>query len=225
MNLRPLLAVAAAVALATSPLAHAAPPVKAVAPQVVDPTGDANFANSQGLPLIPAVPSTSTPADVSGADIQSVLFQTYGTTTVKKVRGKKVTTFTPKGFTVTLTLAAAPMSSVIYRVRAATSFCSTFWFEYRNFTDGAKPVLRHNCNADSSAVVPATADHDVKATVAGSTIVFDLPLSALPKPNKVGTVVDGLGAETRMLASTPTGYVSAPQVDYATSDAVYKIGS
>jgi hypothetical protein len=224
MNLRPLLAVAAALALATPPLAHAAPPPT---PQVVDPAGDANFLNSQGLPLIPAVPSTSTPADVSGADIQSVLFQTYGTTTTKKVRGKKVTTFTPKGFTVTLTLGAAPSPGIIYRVRAATSFCSTFWFEYRNFVDGAKPVLRHNCNpaAGTTDVLPPTADHDVKVALSGSTIVFDLPMTALPKPNKVGTVVDGLGAETRVLASTPTGYVSAPQVDYAVSDAVYKIGS
>ena len=104
---------AAAVAAAVIPV-HAAS--GAHKPQIVDPAGDANAINDEGIGSpFPNVPSTSTPADDSAADIRSVLFQT----TFKKHHKKKVVT----GSTVTLTLSAAPQPQTMYRVIVKSVSC------------------------------------------------------------------------------------------------------
>lgn len=83
-------------------------PASAAAPQLTDPTGDANGVNSQsiGLPL----PSQSAPVGVAAADIVSTAF----TTTYKKVGRKQV----PHGLRIVLTLAAAPQENTVYGVTA-----------------------------------------------------------------------------------------------------------
>src|SRR4029077_20985555 len=103
--------------------AHAAGPK----PQITDPTGDANGINQQFPGLGPEPPDEQTaPADGAAADITSVLFETNFVT--KKVHGKKVKV--ANGFTVTMTLAAAPTSDIEYRVSGAAGDCSSVFFEY-----------------------------------------------------------------------------------------------
>ena len=83
----------------------------APAPQLTDPTGDANGVNSQsiGLPL----PSQSAPVGVAAADIVSAAF----TTTYAKVGRKQV----PRGVRITLTTAAAPQENTVYNVSAVVA--------------------------------------------------------------------------------------------------------
>src|SRR3954468_10764661 len=108
-------AAAAGVAIVALP-GHAATAPK---PQIADPTGDANGFNGQGV--VTGTPEPATPADASGADIKSVLFQSTFKTKTVNGKVKKV----PTGFTVSMALAAAPMSNVIFRVAASAGSCDT----------------------------------------------------------------------------------------------------
>src|SRR5690242_15184159 len=107
-----LLALAAAAGIGLTALPGQA--ATAPKPQITDPAGDANSLNGQGI--VGGAPSQATPADASGADITSVLFQS----TFKAVKKAGKTVQVPTGFTVTMTLSAAPtVPNVIYRVAAS----------------------------------------------------------------------------------------------------------
>lgn len=220
MRVRTVLAAAVAAAAVAAPAAGAAAPK---APQVKDLAGDANAANAQGFEdtatMVPDGGTSTAPASHAPADILSVKW----TSTVVK---KKVT-----GYTVALTLGAAPAAGLTYRVESTSPLCASLWYEYRVDPSGvAKTGIR--C-ADQAAPIAYQA---APAKVSGATITWTVPLAMLGKGYKAGTLLDGLGAQTRgflwfagqtvplpVLGNT-TG-LTVPQLDHATSTAAFKIGS
>lgn len=167
---------ALAVAL-IAPNAQAAP-----APQVTDPSGDAN-----GLATVNHAQtrdrSTAAGSQAYG-DVVSVLWDTQKTT--KKVKGKNVTTVT--GFTVTATLAGPPTppapTQVVYRMLGTTPNCGFFGVVYytRQSSDKAIPqsALRENCNDEVTRLYPIA-----MPKIEGSTITWTVPISAIPGATKV----------------------------------------
>ncbi|MDQ1747843.1 MAG: hypothetical protein QOD07_2106 [Frankiaceae bacterium] len=184
--------------------AHAAGPK----PQITDAIGDANGVNQQFPGLGPEPPTVQTaPADLAGADISTVQFVTNFVT--KKVKNKKVKV--PNGFTVTMTLAAAPMADVEYRVAAAAGDCTSVFFEYDTSVGLGGSDVR--CPATPPA---SDNNYGVTATASGTKISWVVPNGVFHN----GTVFSSLNAQTRMVV----GVVTAPQVDYATSNATYTLG-
>lgn len=183
--------VLAALAL-LAPTAHASGPV----PQLNDPSGDANFGNAAGQPTAPARDKPTLVGSQDYADVLSVLWQSVKTT--KVVRKHKVTTVT--GFTVTVTLSGAPTppdhTSLVYRMLGTTGNCPIFGVAYYTTKHSDKNIpqsaLRENCNHTGTTAVRLTAIP--MPTIAGKTITWNVPLSALPKDTKVGvgTKVDKL---------------------------------
>jgi hypothetical protein len=198
------LAAASGLAIAALP-AHAA----TAKPQIVDATGDANGINQQFPGLGPNPPTVSTgPADLASADITTVLFSTNFLS--KRVKGKTVKV--PNGFTVTLSLAAAPTPNIEYRVAAAGGDCADIFFEYDSSVGTGGSDVR------CPAALPATTDTDygIKATVSGTKITWIVPNGIFHN----GTVFSNLNAQTR----TVEVVVTAPQVDYATSSTTFTLG-
>jgi hypothetical protein len=183
---------ATASALALALPAHAT----AAKPQIVDPKGDANGSNGQGE--ITGLPSVSTPVDDANADILSVLFQS----TFTKTKVKRVT-----GFTVTLTLAAAPSSTIFYRVTAKTADCPDLFIEYNGTTTVRCPSTVPTQN--KIYTVP-------KAKVSGSKITWTIPVSAIPNH----TTLSLLQGTTRVSAAV----ITAPQLDEATTTKTFTVG-
>jgi hypothetical protein len=198
-------AAVAGIAVAAVP-SHAAVAPK---PQITDPTGDANGLNGQGV--VTGAPEPATPADASGADIKSVLFQsTYKT---KTVHGKVVKT--PTGFTITMTMAAAPtLPNVIYRVASSAPICDTLFFEYSTVVSGGGGSAR--CAA---TVAPTSGPIAVTSVaVKGNSVIWTVPIKSIP----AGQTLTALDAQTRFISSSPG--VTAPQYDEATSSATYTVG-
>jgi hypothetical protein len=168
-------------------------------PQIVDPAGDANGINGQGL--VVGLPNVSTgPAQMASADIQKVLFQT--TFVTKRVNGvlKKV----PTGFTVTMTLGGAPLPETFYRITTTASGCGSLWFEYgTDVTQGGTTV---RCLTEDLS--PTAKDKVYKvpeATVKGSSIIWKIAKSQIP----VGTSLSELAAQTRLNPAV----ITAPSLD------------
>jgi hypothetical protein len=160
------------------PSAHAAAP----APQLIDPTGDANFTSA-------ATPDKVTPAGSQDyADVVSVLWQT--TKTTKIVKKKKVTTVT--GFTVTATLAAAPKppqgTSLVYRMLGATGKCPFFGVAYYTAVHSDKNIpqsaIRDVCGRSDTDAARLTSI--ALPAIVDKTITWNVPLSAIPKDAKIG---------------------------------------
>jgi hypothetical protein len=204
MRIRPVVLVAAAGVVATVAPAHAAGPK----PQVVDAIGDANGVNQQIPGVGPEPPTVQTaPADLSGADISTVQFVTNFVT--KKVKNKKVKV--ADGFTVTLTLAAAPTPNVEYRVSAAAGKCKSVFFEY----DTSIALGSSDVRCPGTTPTDDT-DYGVTATASGTKISWVVPGGVF----RTGTVFSSLNAQTRMVE----GVVTAPQIDFASSAATYTLG-
>lgn len=169
---------ALAVAL-LAPHAQAAP-----APQVTDPSGDANLLAT--APHAAARDRATAPINQAYGDGVSVLWESVKTT--KKVRGKNVTTVT--GFKVTATLAGAPTppapTQVVYRMLGSTPNCGFFGVVYytKKSSDPGIPqsALRENCNDEVTRLYPI----DLPAIV-GNTITWTVPMSAVPASTKVTT--------------------------------------
>jgi hypothetical protein len=220
MRLR-LCAIAAAAGLAVAAFPAFASGPAAPKPQIVDPMGDANYINGQGI--LSTNPNQSTaPADASFADILSVTFATTKSTkTVVVIKGKKRSTktvSTPTGFTVTMTLAAAPtVPEIFYRVSASTGSCATVFFEYST-APNASPAGSARCAAalpNPSGPIAVTS-----VAVVGNSIVWTVPLSAF----KVGTTFSSLDAQTRNTLATPVISLTAPQIDEGSSGTTYTVG-
>jgi len=207
MRIRLATAVAAAGIAVTALPGHAA----TLKPQITDPVGDANAVNGQGVAT--GAPEQSTPVDASGADIKSVLMQTTYKTT--KAHGKRVKV--PTGFTVTMTMAAAPtMPNVIYRVAASAPSCQTLFFEYSTAVSGSDGSAR--CAAE----LP-TNSGDVAVTsvaVKGNSVIWTVPAKSVP----VGQTLSGLDAQTRFISGTPGVSLTAPEYDEASSSATFTVG-
>lgn len=197
------LASAVGVVAAIAP-AHAAGPK----PQITDAVGDANGINQQFPGLGPEPPTVqSAPADLAGADITTVQFVTNFVT--KKVKGKKVKV--ANGFTLTLSLAAAPMPNIEYRVAGAAGDCTSVFFEY----DTAVGLESSDVRCPGSTPTADT-DYGITASASGTKISWVVPNGVF----RNGTTFSSLNAQTR----TVEGVVTAPQVDYATSSATYTVG-
>jgi hypothetical protein len=168
-------------------------------PQIVDPAGDANGVNGQGIVIGLPNPATG-PAQAASADIRSVRFQT--TFVTKRVKGvpKKV----PTGFTVTMALGAAPLPETFYRITTSASGCGSLWFEYG--TDVARGGTTVRCLTEDLS--PTAEDKVYKvpeATLKGSSIIWKVSKSQIP----VGTSFSELRAETRLNPAVLT----APVID------------
>lgn len=190
--------------LATVAPAHASGPK----PQITDKTGDANGINSQGFNVGIEPQEQTEPVNVPGADITSVLFATSFAT--KKSHGKKVRT--PNGFTVTLTLAAAPTTDIEYRVSGAAANCSSVFFEYNTAPDA---MVQSDARCPGTTPLQDTS-YAVSGSASGQKITWVVPEGVF----RTGTVFSSLTAQTRTVAVR----VTAPQIDYATSGATYTVG-
>jgi hypothetical protein len=169
-------ALAAAALLAAPAFAGTAP---APAAQIVDPSGDA--VGSQ-----------------TAMDIVSVRFSTTGTTTVKTVGKKKITTYTPTKLVVTETLAAAPSAtqSVRYRIQANIDGCGSFDLLYVNAASGPDGSLFLSCPDGGSDPTAGGTLITTTPKIAGNVLEWSFSLKALPAEIKVGSVVSGFTAYT-----------------------------
>src|SRR4051812_2481080 len=119
----------------------------AAKPQLTDPKGD---------------------SPVAGADIVSAKF----TSTFKRVRRVK----TPTGFTLTLTLAAAPAKQVWYQIQVAKADCPTFEFEYSTSSLGGGPAGARCADGVNTKYETKVAP----AKVSGTTVTWKVPSKILP---------------------------------------------
>ena len=213
MRVRSLPVLAALTAVALIAPGDAAAPK----PEVVDVVGDANGINNQGVTALPDQNVSTGPAQAAAFDITSIDFATTRT----KVGRKLVAT----GYTATMTLSAAPVTSgALYRVRAVAPGCSTFWLQWNTAPTGTTTTLRHNCvpSGSPTGAVSDTVSVPLKAVVVkGSTITWTVPFKSLPKGVKVGSSLTDLGADNRI----SNGASTAPQIDGVFTTAKYKIGS
>lgn len=223
---RPVLAAAAAGLALFSVGAQAAPsvvtPAKTAPTTITDQAGDANGINGEGFATVPAV--ATGPASAAGADILSISWQTLVKTTSPKAK-----TGTPDGMKVVMTLSAAPMQQVIYRVTGGTADCTTFWFTYSTFADGkTTSTLQHNC---PGYVAPATSTSSTESIaldppkIEGKTITWTVPKSLLPSGFKVGAQLTGLSGHARAYAGTSlTGGATVPLLDEAAGAGTFTYG-
>ena len=187
-------------------------------PQIVDPAGDANYVNGQGAVAAGPNPSTS-PADLSFADILSVTFATtHSSQSIARLRGRyRAGGLAPAGFTVTMTLASPPtaMPGVLYRVSVATDSCAQVFFEYSIALNGSPAGQLRCASLQSSTPIALTS-----VTVKGDSIVWTVPGNAFPP----GQALFKLDAQTRNNVSTPARTVNSPQIDEGSSAATYTVG-
>jgi hypothetical protein len=180
-RLRPVLAAAVVLAIATTGLVSAASAgSKPVPLTVTDVADDANGLNDQ-FGLLPAAPEQSNGAvSQKSADILSF---TLGR---KDVGGK------PKAFVGTMTLAAPPAQGTDYRIRMTAPGCTTYFLEYE-YAPALDPAgeVRHTCDGGTSAVF-----EPVDVTVTGSTITWTIPIKGMPGGLKMGTPLSVKGAQT-----------------------------
>ena len=186
---RLVLAPALAVALLT-PHVEAAPP----APQVVDPSGDANLTGN-------AVYDQSAAAgNQDYADVVSVAWQTSKTT--KKVKGKNVTTIA--GFTVTATLTGAPVppapTSLVFRMLGSTPTCGFFGVVYYT-TKSSDPKIPQSALRDNCVNATTRLTEIAMPVIQGNTITWTVPMAKIPADTKVkpGTKLVDLWFEVREL--------------------------
>lgn len=206
---RPVLAIAAAGALALSVLPADAAPAALVLP---DPAGDANGVNGQGFgDLVPLPTDTSTgPLSAASLDILNVTLASTGTDKVVK-KGKRTTkVFECTGFTATLELGAAPFESAIYRITGAGVNNGTiFWL---NFTSDPADGQRAYLQFDGGSSDPlASSSVDVPFKVDGSKVVFTVSSASLKAAGeKLSSFTwSGIGAHSR----TSLIAVVVPQFD------------
>jgi hypothetical protein len=217
MNRRILGAVAAAGLLASATAASATTyrpnPAAPVKPQLVDAAGDAL-------------------AGQKNSDILAGRFSTVGEVVTKVVRGKKVTTYTPKKLVATMTLAAPPSTQKgwTYNLTADIAGCGSVNFAY---SPGAAvaggSAFFFGCGdpstvpGDSTPSSLITLDPEVK----GNTITWDLGLKAMPREIKVGSKFSNFGAVVDV--NEPVFGIVGPGVfgvhlDSGSGSGVWKLG-
>ena len=170
MRIRLTLLAAALAVAASAGLADAAAPK----PQVVDAKGDS-------------------PGGVGTADITSARWSTTGDTTVSKVRGKKVTTYTPRKLVVSVSLAAAPTSNppFAYEAAAEVAGCGGVRFTYTPGTVFSELLgdssLWIDCGEPDQTGSTLLLIPGVDTAIKGSTITWTVSIKMLPKPVRVGS--------------------------------------
>jgi hypothetical protein len=172
MRTRIALAAALAALAAIPATGHAAAPKK---PQVVDAAGDSLGAQS-------------------AAEIVSAVWSTTGDTTVTKVRGKRVTTYTPKRLVVTLNLAGAPGDAPFaYEAAAEVAGCGQVRFTYTPGTVYSGIVSDSMLWYDCGPVDPTTGDTltlvpNVSLKVGAKSLTWEYPIKAFPKNIRAGAM-------------------------------------
>lgn len=205
MRRRPLLALALASCVALGPWASAADPT----PQVTDPAGDANFANNQGQPGVPAPNDNNNPTPAGSqdyADVLSVLWEKVGS----DVR-----------ITATFKGAPAPLpgTSLVYRMLGTTPDCpfvGVVWYSTKS-SDATIPksAVRDNCTGET--VLTEIAEPKID----GAKLIWTAPLSKFPaKALSAGTLTD-LRVEIRELQDA-AGYAFG-QIEVAKGTGTFKI--
>jgi hypothetical protein len=166
------LAAALAAAVATSAAGHAAPAPK---PQITDPAGDAK------------VPYAS-------VDVVSALYRTTGETTTRVVKGRKVTTYTPKKLVVTLNLAGAPLTNpgAAYEVGSQVAGCGAMRFTYTPGTVTGQVLGDASVWLDCGEPDPTTGSSGTLLagtafTLGPKSITWTVTIKTLPKPVTVGS--------------------------------------
>lgn len=144
---------AAAVAFALTGSSHAASaPTKVT---IADATGDEHSAQA-------------------GEDITSIVWTTTGTTTVKKVGKRKVTTYTPKNLVATMNLAAAPDTRPGIRFTVnATSDCGDLDLSVVHDPTGAVVPAGYTACGDGDIIDP-------EVTFGPKSVSWSIPLTVLP---------------------------------------------
>jgi hypothetical protein len=173
----PILAAVAAVALSAG-AGHAAAPK----PQIVDAAGDA--VGMQGT-----------------TDITSAVWSTTGDTVVTKVRGKKVTTYTPKKLVATLNLAAAPTANppLAYEVSADVAGCGEVRFTYTPGTAFGSVLgdssLWLDCGSEPDETGSTlTLIPGIETKLGPKSIAWTVSIKTLPKEVRVGSKWAGFRA-------------------------------
>lgn len=170
-----------------------------------------------------------------GTEIVNVLWTTTGETTVRKVRGKKVTTYTPRALVVTMNLAGAPLVQPGFAYETAAEFagCGTVRFTYTPGTVFSQLLGPASLWYDCGEPDPTTGDTltlvaNPTHKIGAKSITWEYPIKAFPKVVKVGTPVTGFTAAVDVVepvfglqGTTDTG----THLDGATSSAVWKLGS
>ena len=185
-----------------------------VKPQIVDPAGDAVGAQAN-------------------YDVTGVTFEVTKTAvkSTKVVKGKKVTTttYTPKDFQVTMTLAgdAKVQPGVSYQIGVDTGCGHMFVFAYTSAgaaggTDSSMQVSL--CGADDPTDPDGNAGVQLDHTFAavGKTLVWTMPYKSVPKEMAIGTSWDAPVAYTALtepaVGYTTADFVEQTAIDYATGD-------
>ena len=165
-----VLAAAVAVSAFAAPGGAAAP-----RPQVVDPAGDA--VGGQG-----------------GMDITSAVWSTTGTTSVTKVRGRKVTTYTPTKLVVTTNLAAAPTANppMSYEMSAEVDGCGEVRFTWTPGTVFSELIGDSSLWVDCGEADPTTGDTlllipNVDMKIGAKSVTWTISLKMLPKNVRAGS--------------------------------------
>lgn len=169
---------------------------------VTDAAGDADGSNNQFGLLPAAAPSAGGALSQKSADIVSFRL-------ARADDGRKV-----KALIGTLTLSAPPAQGTDYRIRMSSAGCTTYFLEYE-FPPGLGGAgeVRENCSG-SNAFDP------VDTAIVGNSIVWTIPISALPGTVKLGEVMTVKGAQT----SLDSGAAVIPGLDQVMTDTTYKIG-
>jgi hypothetical protein len=162
---RPAVCVAAiASVVALSAPSDAAPAFKPKTLVLTDTAGDGNGLNGQGFA---DAGSQATPAQAAGTDMVKVEYASTG------YMLKKGRIFVPKctGFTIKMTLSAAPMAQTIYRITGTgVNEDGLWWIQY----SGGVATLRYGTADEASNL----ADHQINLTtpakVDGSSVLFTI---------------------------------------------------
>lgn len=135
----------------------------------------------------------------AGLDIVGVKYATEGTTTTTRSGGRTVKTYTPTKLVVSLTTAGAPVEEpgVKYRAEAQIEGCGPMTFTYS--TGVASSVLALSqlsvgCGGPPGTTGGDTLFIDPAVSVKGNSVVWSVPLKALPKVARAGALLYGFRA-------------------------------
>lgn len=130
----------------------------------------------------------------AGLDIVGVKYATEGNVTTTRVGRKTVRTYEPSKLVVTLTTAGAPLQQpgVKYRVTSQVESCGDLTFTYS--AGAATSVLALSqmslgCGGPAGTTGGDTLFLDPKFTVKGNSLIWSVPLKALPKNARAGALL------------------------------------
>lgn len=170
----------------------------------------------------------------AGTEIVSALWTTTGETVVTKVRGRRVTQYTPKKLVVTLNLAGAPSTSApfSYETSAEVAGCGTVRFVYTPGTVYSQAqgdtFLWYDCGPGDPVQGPGlTLVTRVPAKVGAKSITWEYAIKAFGKGVKAGAPVTDFRAAVDALEPVFGLYGTnlVQPIDVATSTVVWKLGS